>query len=276
MGIPKLAKKLVTPIDSLLFRYRRATAGARTLPDFIIIGGQRCGSTSLYNLIVKHPNVKAAFGKEVHYFDNNYLKGESWYRANFPLKRKRRFVTGEASPYYIFQPAVPERIAELIPEVKLIALLRDPVARAYSSYNHEVRKNREQLPFREALAEEERRLAGEEEKLISKPWYRSRNHRRYGYKARGLYHQQLERWFKFFPSEQILVLKSEEFFSAPQDTMDDVFEFLDLPEFNIGDYPHYNLGSYIEIDKDLRDNLEHYFEEPNRALYRLIGRDLNW
>src|SRR5262245_43057221 len=113
--------------------YRRLTARLRVVPDFIIIGTQRGGTTSLYNNLIKHPCIVPAFKKEVHCFDVNFRKGISWYQTHFPsyiekyLRKAhaKDFVTGEASPYYMFHPHVPRRIAEMVPKVKLIALLRN-------------------------------------------------------------------------------------------------------------------------------------------------------
>src|SRR5437763_1646364 len=127
------------------FKLRHMTAPVRLLPDFIILGAQRAGTTSLYEYIVDHPQVGAASKKEVHFFDRHYTEGVNWYRAHFPpaVRRQRfenrtgkRFLTGEASPYYLAHPMVPERIAAVAPDARFLILLRNPIDRALSHYYH--------------------------------------------------------------------------------------------------------------------------------------------
>src|SRR6478609_8226330 len=142
-------------------RFRTITRNARALPDFLLIGGQRCGSTSLYTTLCGHPQVLAGAHKEPHFFDNNHLRGEGFYRRLFPLRahlRARHAITGEATTHYLSHPAVPERVAAMLPDVRLIAILRDPVERAYSHYQRAPRNGREPLSFEQALAAERERL----------------------------------------------------------------------------------------------------------------------
>jgi hypothetical protein len=131
-----------------LRRYGVRTASSRPLPTFLVIGTKRGGTTSLWNWLLKHPAVAPQFPaaqqiKSPHYFDINFWRGEQWYRSHFPTQRALdrlatsvggRPAVGEASPYYMFHPAAPQRVAELMPDVRLIVLLRDPVARAYSNF----------------------------------------------------------------------------------------------------------------------------------------------
>ena len=147
------------------------TTRLRGLPDFLIIGAQRCGTTSLYRYLCAHPSVQpAVLNKGIHYFDTNHEQGTAWYRSHFPsepykayLRRRRgveRVLTGEGSPYYFFHPLAPGWIAEELPEARFVVMLRDPVGRAYSQYQHEVARGFEALAFEEALEEEEERLGG--------------------------------------------------------------------------------------------------------------------
>ncbi len=149
--------------------YARPTAGLRLLPDYLIIGAQRAGTTSLHRYLIQHPGVRTTLRtKGVHFFDTGYGRGMSWYASRFPTRLTAWYVarrhgvelrTGEASPYYLFHPHVPGRVAEHLPQVKLIALLRDPVGRAYSHYQHEVARGFETLSFEEAIEAEAARLA---------------------------------------------------------------------------------------------------------------------
>ena len=199
------AKRL---IKSALQAGCTATAPIRPLPDYLIIGGQRCGTTALHDHLARHPAIGAAHVKEVHYFDLNYERGERWYRGHFPndvrraVARRRtgvEMVCGEASPYYLFHPLVPERARALVPDARLIVLLRDPVARALSHYHHEVALGMEPLTFEEALDAEPERLDGEERRLVQFPGYASVAHQHHSYVARGHYADQLERWLGRVP-----------------------------------------------------------------------------
>jgi hypothetical protein len=207
---------------------------AGMLPDFLIIGTQKGGTTFLYNLLRRHPHFKAAVKKEIHFFDTpGFRRGLDWYRTHFPQQQQskgRKVITGEASPYYLFYPHAPRRVAETMPQVKLLALLRNPVDRAYSDYQHTFRQEHESLGFNEALELEAERLRGEKEKILADEGYRSINYRRYSYLARGIYVDQLKEWHRYFDREQLLILKSEDFFARPLETLELVLEFLNLPE----------------------------------------------
>ena len=134
---------------------RQATARWRPLPDFLVIGAQKAGTTALYAYLRWHPGITGPSWKEVSFFDRHWWRGEAWYRGQFPLRGRGRLV-GEASPSYLFHPLAPERVHSLVPGARLVALVRDPVARAYSHYQHEVALGREPLGFEDALAAEPR------------------------------------------------------------------------------------------------------------------------
>jgi hypothetical protein len=258
--------------------YRLATSRARSLPDFVVIGAQRAGSTSLFDYLGRHPRVVPPSHKEIHFFDQNFFRGERWYRSHFPPALRVRAVsgrTGEASPYYLFHPEAPARAHATVPDARLVVLLRNPVDRAYSHYQLAVRGGHEQLPFDEAVKRESERLAGEAEKLAD-PTHKSAAHRHLSYVARGLYAEQLERWLAFFPREQLLVLRSEDLFANPEAVFAETVAFLGLPPVELEDYPHRNPGGYENLPAETREWLEDYFREPNRRLYELLGRDFGW
>jgi hypothetical protein len=263
------------------------TYGLRSLPDFLIIGGQRCGTTSLYRYVAQHPAVAPAIlNKGLHYFDTNFGRGKIWYRAHFPsdpykafLRRRRelpRVITGEGSPYYVFHPLSPARIAAAIPEVRSILILRDPAERAYSHYQHEVARGFETLAFEEALEREEQRLAGEEQKMLDDPRYYSFSHQHHSYVARGRYLEQIQRWLRFFPRERLLILEARELFGDPDAAYRSVLRFLDLEERSLATYGKLNAHEYSSMSDRARGFLEARFEEPNRALSEFLGRDLGW
>jgi hypothetical protein len=169
------------------------------LPEFVIIGGQRCGTTSLYRYLAAHPSVRPATGKELQFLTLHHRRGLRWYRGHFPV-RPPGVLSFEASPYYLFDPEAPARAAALLPEARFVALLRDPVERAYSHYLHSRAYGVEPLSFPDALDAEPVRLA--------RGGHTAR--RRYSYVARGRYAEQLDRWFGRVGRERVLVVRTEE------------------------------------------------------------------
>lgn len=248
------------------------------LPSFLIIGGQRCGTTSLYRYLSEHPDVHPGLVKEIQFFTLNYGKGVDWYRSQFPLESAGGH-SFDASPYYLFHPAAPERASRLLPGARLIALVRNPVDRAFSHYQHNTGNGVEDLSFEEALEAEEGRLAGEEERLASDPGYSSAAHRRYSYVARGMYEPQLKRWFDRYDRSALKVLVSEEFFADPAVIFAEVLEFLGLPEFAPPSYEAYTRRGRWggpPLSPETRRRLNEVFREPNQRLEALLGRSLPW
>jgi len=254
------------------------------LPDFIVIGGQKCGTTSFYKNLIKHPNVIPCIKKQVHFFDLNFLKGQSWYRAHFPTKfnkylkekmKREEFVTGEASPYYIFHPHVPKRIYGAIPQVKLIALLRNPVDRAYSHHNKRFKDGTEKLTFEKAIEKEEDRIKDELKKMEINEHYSSEKYRVFSYLSRGRYAEQLERWIKYFPLENMLIIKSEDFFSDPKDVFNRVSNFLNISKCRMK-FKKFNVGHYTGMDNKMRKRLIEYYDPHNQKLFNLIGLKFDW
>lgn len=262
-------------LRNAVWAYGTATARLRPLPDFLIVGAQKAGTTALYAYLRRHPAITGPPWKEVSYFDRQYRRGPAWYRGNFPLRAAGRIV-GEASPSYLFHPQAPERVAALVPEARLIALLRDPVERALSHYQHEVALGREPLLFEDALEREDERLAGELERMRDDPAYFSHAWWNHTYLARGRYAEQLERWLAHFPREQLLVLSNEELASQPAETYARVLEFLAAPPHRLESHPRVYDREYPPMSPQTEARLSAYFAEPNRRLYGLLGRDLGW
>ena len=265
---------------------QRTVAGA--LPDFLIIGEKKCGTSYLYHLLGQHPLVEPAASKELHFFDVHFDEGIEWYRRCFPQQGRRdgrRTITGEATPY-MSHPITPKRVAEVVPEARLIALLRNPVNRAYSDYQQMVRKGRETRKFEEIIGVALKARSPGEGGNTPKRKSRGDLDERRGLLSRSVYVNQLSRWSKFFAEEQMLVLKSEDFFENPHDTLKRVFSFLDLPEWEpeaseirkqrkVRDKR--NAGGYEgEIDPVTRRRLEEYFEPHNKRLYDFLGVDFGW
>lgn len=253
------------------------------MPDFLILGGQKCGTTSLYQYFLQHPQILAAKEKEIHFFDLAFHCGVDWYETFFPRKPSAaKYLVGEATPYYLFHPLVPQRVAQWYPHMKFIVLLRNPVERAISQYYHEVRLGFESLSLPAAIAQESKRLAGEVEKMISYKYYPSYNHQHYSYVSRSLYLEQIQRWMAYFPRSQFCILPSETFFQNPQTTLDRVFAFLQLPSFPISIDSQHNRGEYPHTLRQILDRyrirrkLTRYFAEPNRQLANFLQQDFSW
>lgn len=279
----------MSTVDKHVFRkaFRASTNSFRMMPDFIIIGAQKGGTTSLYRYLIEHPSIAPIYVKEPHFFDIHFQRGLAWYRSHFPTTmekyyaqyfQKHDLITGEASPYYLYHPRAAERVAKTLPRVKLIVLLRNPIDRAYSQYQHQTRQpGVEPLSFEEALEAEEQRLRGEEEHILKDPTYSSFKHRHYSYKGRSQYIEQLPQWMLLFPKEQFLILKSEDLFANPAETVRETLDFLQMPTNGIKkDYKPFNEATYTPIRPETREYLVEYFKPYNARLYEFLGRDFGW
>jgi hypothetical protein len=265
--------------------YARITSGHRLLPDFLIIGTQRGGTTSLYKYLGQHPAMARALTKELRFFDLNYDRGVAWYRSRFPSARYREsfrrrkgmaLVVGEASPDYLFYPHAPGRVRPLIPEVKLVVMLRDPVERAWSHYWHQFKRNHETLSFEEAIRREPERLAGELERMVADEHYISYERHHHSYLTRGIYVDQLRAWMELFRRDQFLIERSEDFFADPGAAFKRVQAFLGLPPWDLDQYEQFNAFASGSMDPDVRAELVAHFRPHNQRLEEFLGRDFGW
>lgn len=265
---------------------RRNPGRGRLLPDFLIIGSTKCGTTSLHGWLADHPLV-ADTKKEIHFFNMNYYRGADWYRCHFPHQRERDqfarehgrpFLTGEGTASYLAHCRTPQRAAELVPDARLIVCMRNPVDRAYSQYHYFRRRGSEPLQsFEEAIASEEERLRGEEARELANPHFHSWRVFRWGYLRTGRYAEHLERWFDVFPREQFLFIGFEqELVRSPQRALGRVHEHLGLPPHEDAELPTLNAGSYEPLPELTRARLDEYFRPHNQRLYELTGIDFGW
>jgi len=266
------------------------SGGKHALPDFLIIGAQKAGTTSLYEYLKEHPAMRESRRKEVHYFDKtfNFKHGLNWYRSNFPLRDFKKEtvdgivpITGEATPQYLFHPHAARRAHDVVPNAKIIVLLRNPIDRAYSHYNVRERRAKENLTFEQALAAEEQRLRPELERMLADEYYYSFAYQLFSYQWRGHYAEQLEKWFVYFPRNKFLILKSEDMFADPQRTFDEVLAFLGLPPHQLKQVEAFNSASrlgaeYGGMKQETYQQLAEYFAPHNKKLYELLNRDFGW
>jgi len=264
----------------------RGTSPVRTLPSFLIVGAQRCGTTSLYRALVQVPAVlRPALRKGVHYFDTDYGRGLSWYRSHFPLAatawavQRRTGVpaqTFESSPYYMFHPLAGARIAADLPGVRIVALVRDPVERAYSAYTHELRRGFETESFERALELEPERLAGEAERLAMDPTAVSHAHQHNAYLTRGRYVEQLQRLEQLVGRDRLLVLDSQDFFDAPERPFAEVLRFLGLPPATGIEFDKHNARDRSPMSAALRARLDEHFVPYDEQLATWLGWTPSW
>jgi hypothetical protein len=247
-----------------------------TAPDFVIIGAQRGGTTSLHAYLSAHPDVRAPATKELHFLTDRHERGLDWYLGQFPFAIPIGAITGEATPYALFHPLAPERLARIAPRARLLALLRNPVDRAYSHYLLERSRGFENLDFAAALDAEEDRLAGEESRMCDDPTYVSEAHKHVSYVARGDYAAQLERWFARVPRDQVLVLRSEDLYERPADAFARVAAYLGIAPDPDAPFAAHNRSAGPPLDPAIRSRLAEHFAPKNARLAELLGWDPGW
>lgn len=261
------------------------------LPDFAILGAQKAGTTALYDYLSLHPGILPSRVKEVHFFDRyeSREKGLSWYTSYFPNERRKEIergrlgyspLSGEATGAYLFHPQVPRLFRDLSEKTtfspKLIVLLRDPVWRALSHYQHNRRrKNREDLSFHDAVLAEDDRISADIERLHKDYNFQPASLMTYSYASRGLYMEQIERWLNYFPKHSFLFLSSSELKQNPKVTVESVFSFLGLPSFDIGMVEGKHVAEYKrEIDSKTMTYLYRKVSQDSARLFEFLGRDL--
>lgn len=253
----------------------------RVLPDFLIIGAMKCGTTSLYHYLKKHPWIRPALKKELFYFSNEnpFWRNNLWYRAHFPLVfakakallAKRKLLTFEATPGYIFHPLSAARIQKTIPKAKFILSLRNPVDRTYSHYHNVFRTNHEPLTFEKALERERTEYLGKNGRDL--------DYLVYSYLGRSIYINQIENWLRFFPREQLLIIDYQEFSTDTRGVLERIFTFLELPVSIYPfpeHYPKYENFDYEPMKVETRRELVEFFRPYNQRLYDLLGVDFGW
>ncbi|HOU98655.1 MAG TPA: sulfotransferase [Bacteroidales bacterium] len=258
---------------------RKSTAFLRVLPNYLIIGAQKAGTSSLFNYLSMHPQVKNSYKKEVHYFDKNYDKPINWYKQYFPFKFgvNDKTMIGEATPNYLYHPFVAGRIKKTIPDVKMIVLLRNPVERVISQYFQAVRKNNEKRPLMQSLLEEE-----QEEKIIFEKLTKDENYypteAHVLYKSRSRYAEQLKRYYELFDKEQIFVVSSKDLLLKPNEVLEKIFAFLGIDtHFYLREINLLNVGTNKkDVPQDVISYLNDYFKPYNEELFNLLGYKIDW
>ena len=265
-------------------RGRSLSANLRTLPGCLIVGAQRCGTSSLYKYLGAHPQVVPSLRKETEYFSTRYTEGEAWYRSHFPLEARMALASRlcfEATPDYLLDPRAAARAAELVPDARIIALVRNPTERAYSQYQHNRRLGHEPLGFEEAIECESERIEGEFERLLGDPYYRALPLRRHGYVQRGRYAEQLRQWQRHFPADRIHVARFEDLIASPSETLTGIEQFLGIDEWGPASFANHSYGmagkeATERMSEASRKTLTELFAPTIADLEELLGRPTGW
>ena len=252
-------------------------ASARVLPDFIISGTVRSGTTSLYYNICEHPSVLPAAYDEIGFFDSNYHLGTNWYRSMFPtekemkrVKKETNFaITGEDTPFYFWKKEAVERIFQDIPNSKIIIIFRNPVDRAYSNYNLGIREVlEEKLSFEDAI--------DDEMNFLKKHSFRESVDRNRSYLSKGFYDEQIKMWFNIFPKEQIHILSTEDMQKDPKESLLKIFKFLQIPDYTLKNPQKRKSSEYKKMDDKTREMLLNFYKPHNEKFFQTIQKRFDW
>ena len=257
------------------------TSPLRVLPDFFVIGAGRTGTTSLYHYLDQHPSLSKSAYDELGYFDDNYHLGLNWYRSLFPsiftkylIKLKtNNFMTYDVTPSYVRRPWNAKRIKKLFPDTKLIVILRNPVDRTYSHY-HLAEQFGETRTFEEIVKEDMDNILNWNIDLKDDNYFANKVEK--SFLARGFYAEQLSIWFKLFSKNQIMIVSSEQLASDTKNTMNSIFQFLNLPKFEIPNTKKVNVSQYSKMNSSTRKLLINFFKPYNESLYNFLNVNFEW
>lgn len=253
-------KKVIREIHfRLLHGLRSAQPNNRMVPQFLIIGAQKGGTSSLFYYLKTHPQIKRSIKKEIHFFNIFYDRGLRWYLSHFPSKSDK-YITGEASPDYIFHPESPKRVYRLNPNMKLIVLLREPIERAYSAYQMNRRLG---IDPRETFMEAVSFELNHKDKKSTVYNYDRHN---FFYLERGKYAQQLSTWLTYFAKENLLIVTSQRLFNNTKNVISDVHKFLEIDSIQPASLKAMNVGEYQPLPEELHSSLSDHFKKDLKML----------
>jgi len=269
--------------------YRKMTSRLRSLPDFIIIGVGRAGTTALYSYLIQHPSIVAASTDnnesvaDLHFFEYMISNNIQWYKSHFPIlfskskNQKNSFITGEYTSTYIYHPDVPKRIFNLLPKIKLIVILRNPIDKAYSTYQQQFRFGEYTTSFEDTVNAEFRRInLNKDFPELNSNNYDFENFVAQNIIRHGIYADYLETWLKIFDRKQILILNSEDLKNSTKETLHRVFHFLNVSNYDIANTSQVNVGKYPPINKITRKKLIEFFKPHNQRLNKLLDTEFDW
>ena len=262
-------------------------------PSFLVIGGQRCGSSWIHKCLDEHPDVFTANPKEVHFFNRNYQRGESWYLEHFQCSPQHK-AWGEVTPDYIAHAQTPSLAAKLCPDARLVVILREPIERAYSIYKLKMGTTMNYPTFKEAIDRHPDIL------------------------EHGLYANHINLWHQHFDKEQLLIMTYSDLLESESLTISRVFKHIGVDDQFIPSWigkptntaimpklrsrlKAFGLDPLVKvvgrspagdmirkrikakklksdplesIDQSIIEQLNQYYKEPNSQLRKLLGREL--
>ena len=262
--------------------YRKLTSRLRTLPDFIIIGVGRAGTTALYSYLIQHQSIHPALNdddklaSDIHFFEYMISDDIQWYRSHFPISSSKQ-ITGEFTSTYVYHPDVPKRIFNLLPKIKLIVILRNPIDKAYSTYYQQFRYGECSTTFEETIDAEFHRI----NLLQNSPELDSynpdfSNSIAHNIIRHGIYADYLKNWLDIFSKEQILVLNADDLKKSTKKTLEHVFNFLDVKNQNIENTSKISAREYPSMDNSTRQKLIEFYKPHNQKLNELLGTNFQW
>jgi len=270
--------------------YRQVTSKFRVLPNFIIIGAGRAGTTALYSYLIQHPDIFSAYTEkndpvgDLHFFEYMISNKIDWYKSHFPTQftrsyheRKNSFITGEFTSTYMYHPDVPRRIFNLLPKIKLIVILRNPIDKAYSTYQQQFQFEEYTTSFEDTIDAEFRRMKlNKDIPLLNSSNPDFENSVAHNIIRHGIYADYLEHWLEIFTKKQMLILNSVDLKKSTKKTLHQVFNFLNIPNYDITDISPVNIGKYPPIDRSTRKRLIEFYKPHNQRLNKLLGTNFDW
>ena len=263
-------------------KFNGLTSPFRVLPDFLVIGVGRGGTTSLYHYMSQHPCITKSAYDEIGFFDDNFHLGLNWYRSMFPtkfhkekiIKKYGKFLTYDVTPSYIRHPWIIKRILENLPNPKIIIILRNPVDRTYSHYQMSKRNGNEKRTFEDVIESDKINIQKNEHTPKNMNYFQTVVEN--SYLARSFYEEQLQIWFKHFPKNKFLIISTEELAFSTDKSLEKIFTFLGVSNHKIFDLTKQNKADYPQMNSDTRKMLLDYFRPFNEKLYLLLGYRLDW
>ena len=258
--------------------YFGITSPFRTIPNFIVIGVKRCGTTTLYEQLSEHPCIEKSAHDNLGFFNNNFELGMNWYKSHFvtnfrkkEIERKYgKFATYDVTSSYIQKKKTAQNIFKTLPNVKLILILRNPTDRAYSEYNQNIIDENESRDFTELIKQEINEIQNMENGNLEF------SSDKINLVKKGIYEKQISPWLEIFPRKQILIISTEEFGEKTTETYDKIFRFLELPEYKIKNKKRHRKGTYEAMDDKTRKILDDFYESYNSKLFQKIEETFRW
>lgn len=265
----------------------------KNVPDFFILGAQKSGTSSLHYYLGQHPDLSGANPKEVHFFDRDIYFGKRFQEYKYHFRGSKDKLYFESSPSYLYIPGTPEKIQARLPESKFIIILRDPVNRAYSAWNHY-----RQIFESESLLKVFKNIPRRDGNLLYDAFFKGRkifpslmecikieqslmqvgDAYEPSLLRRGLYLEQIEKYWELFTPEQLLILGFGELIKETDKTLNRVCDFVGVQQidWSIIDHEPRNVQAYADpISDDDKSYLDDFFARPNQELVERVG-DIKW